>query len=90
MSTYDQLLQVVLQRRPSEKQTPARFVPKEGLVPLRLEVLQDMTFVEDARLIVPLKRLGGIVNRTMDNSHPTQSFGRTCGRDRHLAPSCRS
>ena len=48
--TYHQFLQVVLQRRTREKQSPSGLVSQESLVPLRLKVLENMTFVEHARL----------------------------------------
>lgn len=54
--TYHQFLQVVLQRRPSEEETPLCLVLEKSLISLRLEVLEYMSFVEHARLHVALAK----------------------------------
>jgi hypothetical protein len=50
VSTYDKLLQVILERRAGEEKTPSRFILQESIISLRLEILEDMAFIKDTRL----------------------------------------
>lgn len=69
--TYDKLLEVVLQRRASEKESPIGLHLQQRLVSLRLEILQDMTFVIDAALNRSQTYKPNLYPEN-NNSHPNQ------------------
>ena len=45
-----------MQRGAREEETPFRIVLEEGLVALRLKILEDMSFVENTRLLAKLAK----------------------------------